>query len=347
MFGASTSVEPASAASAPDWAAVWRRAGATGVVRLDDGRWLVASPDAVAAVLGAEAASVVPAGEVVDRVGGLQRRMARFSDGADHGRRRAAVVELLDAADPVVVEQRAAELTTRWLDGRDSPDAMALAREVPARVLAEALGLDGRTVAPVIDGLCRRLAPMLGAVDRPDPDEVADAVTAAFGPLDDETVVARVSILFQAMDATAALIGVAARRLLGGHGRIERSDVERVARSEPPVQLTVRRLLEDVSVGSTTIPAGSDVVVGLAAAELAGGPGTGDGPVPWTFGRGPHRCPGAAQAGAITAGVLGALAAAGAHLVDQPIEHEPRPNLRTPASLTVTLRSGSDPAGDR
>lgn len=57
---------------------------------------------------------------------------------------------------------------------------------------------------------------------------------------------------------------------------------------------------------------------------------------PATFGAGPHRCPGAAHAVALATGVLTALRADGWRPVPgQPVNYEPRPNLRLPSTVLV------------
>ena len=51
------------------------------------------------------------------------------------------------------------------------------------------------------------------------------------------------------------------------------------------------------------------------------------------FGAGPHACPGQAHALAIAAGVLDAVR--NCHLLTDPIEYAPSPNLRLPVELRI------------
>lgn len=105
------------------------------------------------------------------------------------------------------------------------------------------------------------------------------------------------------MDATAGFIGNALRAATG------------------PPPLTVVHTMR-------VTPAGDRCAVDLAAA---------DPPLP--FGAGRHRCPGEAHALALAAGVLDALDAAGAVVIDAPNTDEPRQNLRIPTRVVVRLTS--------
>jgi hypothetical protein len=105
------------------------------------GEWLVARPDDVDAALASGALTVVPAGEPGGAARRLQARMARFSDGAAHARRRALAEALLPAAADA--EQAAWSMTSATVAGwRGRRDAMDVARRVPVAVLAAALGVE-------------------------------------------------------------------------------------------------------------------------------------------------------------------------------------------------------------
>ncbi len=104
------------------------------------GEWVVTGPDDVDAVLASDVMSVAPAGEPAGAARQLQARMARFSDGAAHARRRRLAEALVPAA--AVAERAAWTMTAQTMTGwRGRPDAMDLAWRVPVAVLASALGV--------------------------------------------------------------------------------------------------------------------------------------------------------------------------------------------------------------
>lgn len=316
---------------------------ARGLERHDAG-WVVARPEDVAAALTCPDLSVVPGAPPADDAAELQVRMARFSDGPDHARRRA----VLDALLPPVagLEAAAADRTTALLDGSvaslldgsvASFDAMPVARAVPVAVLATALGVgtsDDDHLSRLIGTLCDALAPATDrAPARPGGGAAAarelQAVLAAHGG-DAEQVVAVASLLFQARDATAALIGASLLAAGADPAAEPGAVVERVLRRDAPVQCTRRTATADVRLGGTTVPTGSPVWVVLAAAEV--GPPA----APATFGAGPHACPGPSHAVALASGVLAAFSRARLRAVPgQPLGYEPRPNLRTPSRVLM------------
>lgn len=298
--------------------------------------WVVARPDDVAAALSSPSLGVAPADPPTTDTGRLQARMARFSDGADHARRRALLEAMLPGTDGL--EQAAAQRSGALLDCDTAVlDLMPVARTVPVAVLTAALGVPPSSVERVVTltgQLCDALAPRLAtaaAPTRPDPDHQAlTALLAPLGPWDEEQVAAAVGILFQARDATAALVGTAA--LYGD--REPNLDVDGqldlALRQNAPVQCTRRRALTEVTLGGSTIPRGADVWVVLAAAERGGTT------PPATFGAGPHACPGSSLARTLARGVLRAVRDRGLRPVPgQPVEYEQRPNLRLPARFLV------------
>lgn len=238
-------------------------------------------------------------------VGSVQARMARFSEGDEHKRRRAIAEARLAVLDPGELRAAARERTAAQVAGRDEVDVMGEpARTVPVAVLAAALGAtDVDAAVDATRRLCLALAPPAGSEPTDGRPEVRALATllGLGGDADGEEAVNVIALLFQAMDATAGLIG---NTLRSGTG-------------PPPV--TVVRTLR-------VTPAGDRRAVDLAAA---------DPPLP--FGAGRHRCPGEAHALALAAGVLDALDAAGAVVVDAPETDEPRLNLRIPARLVVRL----------
>jgi cytochrome P450 len=134
----------------------------------------------------------------------------------------------------------------------------------------------------------------------PDADTAARELCVTLGALGltgEDEVAAAASILFQARDATAALIGAAVlapQPPESGHTTVR---VQSVLRRQAPVQCTRRTAVADLPIGVALIPRGSDVWIFVAAAELGNG-------APATFGSGPHGCPGAPAETAIAGEVL-------------------------------------------
>ncbi|WP_436495232.1 hypothetical protein [Actinokineospora sp. HUAS TT18] len=119
---------------------------------------------------------------------GLVGQMARFTDGPEHAARRAAVVAAFPQVDGL--RTRAAARASAMIDG-PTFDVMPIATSVPVAVLAAAMGIADSAVH-LTDELCATRA-----------DEPARALMALAGGLP------AVSVLFQARDATAALISAA------------------------------------------------------------------------------------------------------------------------------------------
>lgn len=246
----------------------------------------------------------VPDGGPVPGIRWLRRQVVRFADGADHDRRRPLVLALLDDV-PAAELQPAAESRTRALLTPGRPiDVMAdIARVVPVDVLGAALGLPP-VPASTVGVIGRNYQPNDG------PDEAADEAVAqlvdAYGGVADEATAARISLLVQAVDATAGLVGSAVFAALRSALSPDQAVAETLLR-EPPAQVTRR------------VRADSAVTLDLAAAQLP-------------FGTGPHHCPGGDHAVALATGVVTALS--GATLVAPEIEYLPSA-LRIPAKLEV------------
>jgi cytochrome P450 len=336
---AGTPVEHIATSSSPGrWHGALLQAG----THSRDGSWVVVGARDVPAALAAPSLSVAPgAGNAPAGQQGpaarLLARMARFSDGPAHRRRRELLTSLLPPVPRVA--RTAAVRTNEYVRRRNAAfDIMPLARLLPAEVLAGALGLppaDAARAATLTGMLCDAVTPSLlprkGTAAAG--DEAADlliALIARHGGEDEERITAGISILFQARDATAALIGTAL--LTDGRcdpGVSAAQRIEHVLRCEAPVQNTRRTALAQTQIGDAVIPAGSPVWIFVATAERGSG-------IPATFGSGPHGCPGAAHATAIARQVLAVLAAEGWHPVaGQRIDLEPRPNLRVPARVLV------------
>ncbi len=332
---ADTPIEQIATSAAPGrWHPALRQAG----THCRDGSWVVAGARDVAAALASPALTVaaVPGRSSVGPAARLLASMARFSDGPDHRRRRELLASLLPPVPRLA--RTAAVRTNDYLNRRNASfDVMPLARQLPAEVLAGALGLaqaDAARAATLTGMLCDAVTPSL--LPREGTAAIGDAAAVQLTTLmasrwgqDDERITAAVSILFQARDATAALIGAAV--LADGRAAVSAAQqVEHVLRHEAPVQCTRRTALTEAHIGDAKIPAGAPVWIFVATAERGSG-------VPATFGSGPHGCPGAAHAGAIARQVVTVLAAEGWRPVaGQRIDLEPRPNVRVPARVLVT-----------
>lgn len=306
------------------------------------GGWVIARPDDVVAALTSPVMSAaVPVATRIAPTGAaraLQARMARFSDGEQHTRRRGLLEQLLPEAEGLHAAARGRSI--EWARGRVDPwDVMPLARSVPVLVLADALGVpatDVPRVGELVGRLCTALGPTLGPpASAAYGDEAAERLTALLepvGPWNSEQTAAAAGLLFQARDATAALIGTA---LLHGASATAvpadpEASVQCALRRAAPVQCTRRIPVESLTLGGVTVPGGSAVWIVLAAAEQ-GAPA-----LPATFGDGPHACPGAEHAVALAGGVLAGLHAAGWRPIPgQPVGYEPRPNLRMPSAAVV------------
>jgi cytochrome P450 len=305
------------------------------------GEWVGARPDDVKAVLASGALTVALAGEPDGAARRLQARMARFTDGPFHAPRRTLAEALLPA--PADAQRVAWSMTSATMAGwRGRCDAMDLAWRVPVAVLGSALGVpsaDIDTVVSLSGQLCDALAPRTRAWPgrgRRSPAADGDAAATALATVlaksagAGECAVAAASILFQARDATAGLIGLAVSAAAGQPQATAADLVELVLRSDPPVQSTRRTAAAQATIGGVAIPAGGQLRVLLATAD-SGEPGR-----PATFGRGPHACPGRLVATALARGVVGAVLGGGWRPVPgQSASYQPRPNLRIPVSVPI------------
>ena len=321
-----------------------------GVHRLDDGRWIVARAENVEHVL-ADTNAVIGFG-ATDAAASVQSRMARFTDGPAHSDRREVATSALRRLEAAALGRRAAELTMSRLAEVDEIDLIAaIARAVPIATLAAALGIDESAAVEAATELALAIAPLRGSsrgnAESPLRRICAVDATAALSDADINTA----ALLFQAVDATAGLIGnsVVTVGRVGLPAEASAIDfVREVSRFDPAVHFTTRRAAADIDVGGERIPAGSTVLVDLAAA--------GRDPARWTdadvfrpsrdapsfaFGDGVHRCPGSDHALALAAGVFASIVERGGRPATGEIVYEPRFNLRVPTQLNWIV--GSQP----
>jgi len=216
----------------------------------------ISGRDAALAVLTGPAFIVPPVAPASAGVAWLRATVARFSSGTVHERRRALVSALLDAIPQ---------------ESLRAPSGMH-----PVAILGRAVGAD-ESVVELVRDIAQAYQP--GTGDESRADVAVDRLVAVFGGAFDEPTAARIGLLVQACEATAALIDRARHR-----------PVHEVLRDTPPVPATKRQALATTTVGDVTIEAGEVAQVRLTD-DLA-------------FGAGPHRCPGRAHALALAGEAL-------------------------------------------
>ncbi|OZM72031.1 hypothetical protein CFN78_17090 [Amycolatopsis antarctica] len=198
----------------------------------------------------------------------LRACVSRFAGGGTHARRRALAVAELAAVEPASLRVAAAAETCR---------------DLAVRVLADALGLPGVSTEDV-----RLIASVYhpGSGGGPAQDAAVARLVAACGGAPDERTAARICLLVQACDATAALIA-STRERAGDAGDAD-AVLAAVLHDDPPVRHTRR-----VTAGGASVRVELGTVDGVSTA----------------FGSGPRACPGKEHALAIAAGALDAARA--------------------------------------
>jgi cytochrome P450 len=211
-------------------------------------------------------------------IGWLRAHVARFCDGEDHARRRALVIAELDRIDPAALRREA---------------AATKGEHVAVQLLAKAMGCDH--LDAIVPAVVTASAAYHPGTSAPGADEAVEELREALGPGTPEVVAARISVLIQACASTQALIGNVTSTAVP----VE-AVVAETLRWNPPIRATRRAVNGEV------------VTVDIAAAnrdpEVFDHPDdfdpTRDPSAHLTFGHGPHACPGAQHATAITCGVL-------------------------------------------
>lgn len=261
-----------------------------------------------------------------------------------------------------------------------------VAHPLPSLVICELLGLP-EADRPAFDGWTRALAPLIGpapspaevaagaaaadeewayltgwteqrARSAPREDVTGDLLAAReAGRVSDDEIIATIMFLFSAgHQTTRDLIGNGLHALLGRPDQwaalcadptAAPAAVTEMLRVDPPVAVTVRGVLRDTVVGGVDLPAGSGLIVGLAAGnrdprrfpdpdrfEL----GRSD-TRPLSFGGGAHHCLGAVLARMEAETVVRCLATDHPGLAPAYAQLEFRPGLtfRGPLALPVTL----------
>jgi cytochrome P450 len=215
-----------------------------------------------------------------------------------------------------------------------SPDEIERGKDAAGRLL----DLVGREIASAIDRHPLSLLPRLtGHARRVGRDDAGLVAANAIG------------FLVQAYDATAALISTALLTLAREPAllaQIERSPdalataIDEVLRYDAPVQNTRRFLHEAADIGGRRLPAGSAILVVLAAAnrdpQVNPRPDVIDlarsAPEVFTFGIGPHACPGRRVTTSIAHAAVARLLANGIdpRRIDTRATYRPSANCRMP-----------------
>jgi cytochrome P450 len=252
----------------------------------------------------------------------LRQNVARFSNGADHARRRDLAADLLGRTDPDLLRAGASDATSAIIDeaGRRPFDSMALvARTVPGLVLAGALGAaDPDLVTGQLAAVAAAYLP--GSVGNADADASVARLAGLLPAGPDEHAAARIGLLVQAYAATAGLIGNAvAAGIRAGRPVPAAELVAQALRTDPPVRFTQR-----------VTPSGETIALDLTVA--------GDDPAGYlAFGYGQRICPGAAHAIALAEGAVQPLLAR-CRWTGAAISYPEPPALRAPERLELAER---------
>jgi hypothetical protein len=150
---------------------------------------VISRPDEVVAALEDPAYPVPPTVPAATGVAWLRSQVARFSEGAEHERRRSLAVAILDKIDPASL--------------RSAPG------DNPTEILAGALGVSG-----VFDDVAAVAAVYLQG-ESADADAAVERLVVAFGGVHDEETAARIGLLVQGHTATAALVARATHPVPG------------------------------------------------------------------------------------------------------------------------------------
>ncbi|GAA4563253.1 hypothetical protein GCM10023176_06810 [Micromonospora coerulea] len=337
-------------------------------VRDADGAWSVTRHADVTAVL-THPDCVVPTAPdgPPGTLAWLRSTVSRFSDRRRHPARRAVGVAALAGLDPDELRTAAARLAGNEIDRAGGRlDVMArLARRVPVVVLADRLGLaDPAAAVPAVVAVAAAYhsGATPAAVARA--DRAVGTLLELSRPAPPEVTANRLGLLVQACDATAGLIGAAARHVLPGPevtaSRLDSPPagdaadhvrsvptaglLAEVLRLDPPVRATRRIAAAALRLDGRELAAGSPLLLRFDAANrdpavfaepdrfVPGRPGRA-----LTFGAGPRGCPGERHALALAIGVVDALRGRCVRTGTE-LRHEPHPTLHVPARLEVIFR---------
>ncbi|MCX5536920.1 isocitrate lyase/phosphoenolpyruvate mutase family protein [Streptomyces sp. NBC_00006] len=287
------------------------------IPRYEDARAALANPDLVPEMPEAPEAQPAAKGKEGASMAWLRASVPRFSSGETHARRRALVEAELARLDVARLRKAA----TRWPEAEDAAPyvvstlAEALGYREPHAV-AGAIGTVSRVYFggedPEADAAVARLVELLSppgelvgeSLRQPGPDGPRH-------PDHTELAAARICLLVQARDATAALVRHAdaapaapADTTLapGDAASADTRPIEQLLhetlRDDPPVRVLRRVAARDTRVVGRDIAAGDLVLLDATAAAPT------DADAPLAFGAPPRVCPGREHAMALAAGAL-------------------------------------------
>ena len=340
------------------------------------GLWVASSAEAVTAVLTSDRCRVRPSAEPVpgalleSPAGEIFGRLVRMNDGVGHAAMKDAVSATFEALDVARVttlgRERARALVDATAPQDDASRLTDFAFRLTADVVASLLGAEPSTLPAVArwtDDFVRCLA------SGTPPDQLARGKTAAgellaFGrslrsrdglvaglrrhapDSDDASAANAIGFLSQSYEATAGLIGntLLALARFPDLRRAVPAVVLEVLRHDAPVQNTRRFVAEAGDVAGVEMKSGDAILVVLAAAnrDPAANPDpaefdvTRTAPAVFTFGVGPHACPGTKLATTIAAAGVQQLIAAGLNLdgLAESMTYRPSANTRIPLFRT-------------
>lgn len=322
------------------------------------GEWIASRYADIQAVLADDRFEVPAApdtGAAAGTISWLRASVSRFANGTEHARRRARAVEELNQLDPEELRSAArkranAELSAAGLRGARVDVMAALARRVPMATMAASLGFaDPRAAANAVTAVA---AGYFGGAD-PQTQLAADAATALLvsmlGPVELDVIVARITLMVQACDATAGLIGIALQVLQDGprtaDGWTTDAVLNEVVRHSSPVRLSRRVARVPVDLDGRLMSAGDTMLCNVDAANRD--PAAFDRPDHFdparqglpsmTFGFGVRPCPGQQQALMLAGGVVDAVRERCEFQPGQRVWYEPSAALRIPKRLEVAL----------
>lgn len=290
------------------------------------GLWVAASAEAVTAVLTSGICRVRPPAEPVPKAllgssaADIFRQLVRMNDGPEQQARKRTVMTILEGFD-------AAGPGREWAR-RLPAEPAEIAFHLPAYVIGSLLGVDDLPrLADLVDDFAPALAPGSSPEQVERGREAAGHLLDLFRGEDDAIVANRIGFLFQAYDATAGLIGNTLLALAADPGADLGQTLQNVLRYDPPVQNTRRFVAEDGIVAGRGLKEGDVVLVLLASANrdpAARGI--------FTFGLGPHACPGETLAVTIAQAGIEALLQAGVDLqgLARNVTYRPSANVRIP-----------------
>jgi cytochrome P450 len=298
---------PLTAVTAPDPYDYYQRLVAHAPFAFDErvNAWVAASASAVEAVLSHPALRVRPATDPIPHamrgtaIGAAFERLARMNDGPTHRHLRHAAVTAVEAWSVDTLASIAASCAQARAQkiGASADSLNAYLHEMPAMTIATMLEIDRqRDALTWIRDFARAIAPAATPGDVERGSAAVEALHDVFSErMTEDELASSLGFLFQTYDATAGLIGqifatIVARRTIPDDAGLDVL-LAAAVRYDAPVHNTRRFAVNDVAIANCTIRKGDAVLALLAAANR-------DplGAKSFTFGLGPHACPGAQMA---------------------------------------------------